>query len=198
MSRRGARAGRIRVEAAKDSSLQTQPWLFVIDAQGNVAGKFEGVTAVHEVEDVLARVLEGYRRLALSRRFGKPAAFLPPYSKQGGRGWSLQPHRPSLLLASTRDPRGNHDLRVPDQRYAVRRSLDSRSSGLGLSAKGSGPQVRPSAPSGLNPSLRPSRSADAAPRQGRRPPPLGPSSCLSGPCRWGKRWISCPPRRHPR
>jgi hypothetical protein len=49
----------IRVEAAKDSNLQTQPWVLVIDAQSNVAGKFEGVIALDEAEDVLAQVLEG-------------------------------------------------------------------------------------------------------------------------------------------
>jgi hypothetical protein len=51
--------GRIPVEAAEEWNLQTQPWVFVIDAQGRVAGKFEGIIAMDEVEDVLAQVLEG-------------------------------------------------------------------------------------------------------------------------------------------
>ena len=52
-------AGRIPVEAAQEWNLQTEPWIFVIDAQGRVAGKFEGIIAMDEVEDVLAQVLEG-------------------------------------------------------------------------------------------------------------------------------------------
>ncbi len=51
--------GRIHVEAAKDWGVETEPWVFVIDAQGRVAGKFEGIIAMDEVEDVLAHVLEG-------------------------------------------------------------------------------------------------------------------------------------------
>jgi hypothetical protein len=51
--------GRIPVEAADEWNLETQPWVFVIDAQGRVAGKFEGIIAMDEVEDVLAQLLEG-------------------------------------------------------------------------------------------------------------------------------------------
>jgi len=52
-------AGRIHVQAAKDWGVETEPWMFVIDAQGKVAGKFEGIIAMDEVEAVLAQVLEG-------------------------------------------------------------------------------------------------------------------------------------------
>jgi hypothetical protein len=52
-------AGRVHVEAAKDWGVETEPWIFVIDAQGMVAGKFEGIIAMDEVEDILAQVLEG-------------------------------------------------------------------------------------------------------------------------------------------
>lgn len=51
--------GRIHVQAAKDWGIETEPWIFVIDRQGKVAGKFEDIIAVDEVEDVLAQVLEG-------------------------------------------------------------------------------------------------------------------------------------------
>jgi len=51
--------GRIHVQAAKDWGVETEPWMFVIDRQGMVAGKFEGIIAMDEVEDVLAQVLEG-------------------------------------------------------------------------------------------------------------------------------------------
>jgi hypothetical protein len=52
-------AGRIHVEAAKEWGVETEPWIFVIDAQGKVAGKFEDIVARNEVEDVLTQVLEG-------------------------------------------------------------------------------------------------------------------------------------------
>jgi hypothetical protein len=51
--------GRIHVQAAKDWGVETEPWMFVIDRQGTVAGKFEGIIAMDEVDDVLAQVLEG-------------------------------------------------------------------------------------------------------------------------------------------
>lgn len=51
--------GRIHVQAAKDWGVETEPWVFVVDAQGKVAGKFEGIIALDEVEDVLAQALEG-------------------------------------------------------------------------------------------------------------------------------------------
>ena len=52
-------SGRIHVQAAKDWGVETEPWMFVIDRQGRVAGKFEGIIAMDEVEDILAQVLEG-------------------------------------------------------------------------------------------------------------------------------------------
>jgi len=48
---------RIPVEATQEWNLQTEPWLFVIDKQGKIAGKFEGITGLEEVETVLQRVL---------------------------------------------------------------------------------------------------------------------------------------------
>lgn len=51
--------GRILVQSAKEWNLETEPWVFVIDTRGKIAGKFEGIVAADEVEDVLAQVLEG-------------------------------------------------------------------------------------------------------------------------------------------
>jgi peroxiredoxin len=48
---------RIFVEAMEEWSLQTEPWLFIIDRQGRIAAKFEGVAALDEVESVLQQVL---------------------------------------------------------------------------------------------------------------------------------------------
>ncbi len=50
---------RIPVEATAEWGLQTEPWLFVIDEQGRIVAKFEGIIALDEVETVLVRVLEG-------------------------------------------------------------------------------------------------------------------------------------------
>jgi hypothetical protein len=52
-------ASLIYVQAAKDWGIETEPWIFVVDAQGKVAGKFEGIIALDEVESVLTRVLKG-------------------------------------------------------------------------------------------------------------------------------------------
>ena len=52
-------SARIPVPATEEWSLRTEPWVFVIDRQGKVAAKFEGITNLDEVESVLARVLEG-------------------------------------------------------------------------------------------------------------------------------------------
>lgn len=52
-------AARIPVEATAEWGLQTEPWVFVIDREGKVAAKFEGIIALDEVEDVLAQVLGG-------------------------------------------------------------------------------------------------------------------------------------------
>ena len=49
---------RVPVEAMEEWNLQTEPWLFVIDRDGRIAGKFEGIVALDEVESVLARALE--------------------------------------------------------------------------------------------------------------------------------------------
>jgi len=51
--------GRIPVEATGEWALQTEPWVFVIDREGKVAAKFEGITALDEVEEALVQALEG-------------------------------------------------------------------------------------------------------------------------------------------
>ena len=47
----------IPVEAMQEWGLQTEPWVFVIDRQGKIVGKFEGIMGLEEVESVLRRVL---------------------------------------------------------------------------------------------------------------------------------------------
>jgi hypothetical protein len=39
-------------------NLQTEPWIFVVDAQGIVRAKFEGLTTAHEIEAALLQLLE--------------------------------------------------------------------------------------------------------------------------------------------
>ncbi len=51
-------AGRVHVETAKEWGVETEPWIFVVDARGKVAGKFEDIIARDEVEGILAQVLE--------------------------------------------------------------------------------------------------------------------------------------------
>ena len=57
---RDLREGNIQntVPAMREWRLSTEPWIFVVDRQGRVAGKFEGITAQDEVESVLALALE--------------------------------------------------------------------------------------------------------------------------------------------
>jgi len=45
------------VPAVREWRLETEPWIFVVDSQGNVAAKFEGIVAVDEVEAALADIL---------------------------------------------------------------------------------------------------------------------------------------------
>lgn len=47
----------VPVAAMNEWGLTTEPWVFVIDRQGRIAGKFEGITNVEEVEAVLQQVL---------------------------------------------------------------------------------------------------------------------------------------------
>jgi len=47
----------VLVQAAKDFGLQTEPWFFVIDAQGKVAMKFEGPTSRQELVNALDAVV---------------------------------------------------------------------------------------------------------------------------------------------
>jgi hypothetical protein len=48
---------KVLVQAAKDFGLQTEPWFFVIDAQGKVSMKFEGPTSMQELVTALEDVL---------------------------------------------------------------------------------------------------------------------------------------------
>jgi hypothetical protein len=53
-----ARQGEIAtVPTVEEWGLQTEPWLFIIDREGRIAGKFEAIVAVEEVEPVLQRVV---------------------------------------------------------------------------------------------------------------------------------------------
>lgn len=47
----------VPVPAALEWGLQTEPWIFIIDAEGKVAGKFEAIVALDEVEPVMHRVI---------------------------------------------------------------------------------------------------------------------------------------------
>ena len=46
------------VPAMRDWRLNTEPWVFVVDRAGRVAGKFEGIMSVDEVEQSLVRAIE--------------------------------------------------------------------------------------------------------------------------------------------
>lgn len=48
----------IAITTMEEWGLYTEPWLFIIDREGRVAGKFEAIAALEEVEPVLERVLE--------------------------------------------------------------------------------------------------------------------------------------------
>jgi len=48
---------KVLVQAAKDFGLQTEPWFFVIDAEGKVSMKFEGSTSMQELVTALEEVL---------------------------------------------------------------------------------------------------------------------------------------------
>ncbi len=41
------------IPATREWRLQSEPWVFVVDRQGRIAGKFEGIMAADEVESVL-------------------------------------------------------------------------------------------------------------------------------------------------
>ena len=45
------------IPATRDWKLQSEPWVFVIDRQGKVAAKFEGIMAEDEVELALNQAL---------------------------------------------------------------------------------------------------------------------------------------------
>jgi hypothetical protein len=46
------------VRATEEWRLQSEPWIFVVDRQGRIAAKFEGIAAADEVESALALALE--------------------------------------------------------------------------------------------------------------------------------------------
>jgi len=57
---------RIPVEATAEWKLETEPWVFVVDKEGRIAGKFEGIIALDEVEGALQQVLGQYGRTGFS------------------------------------------------------------------------------------------------------------------------------------
>jgi len=53
-----ARAGQlVPVEAMREWGLQTEPWVFVVDAEGHVVAKFEGIMGLDEVAAAVERAL---------------------------------------------------------------------------------------------------------------------------------------------
>lgn len=50
--------GLVPVSALEEWGLQTEPWVFVVDKQGRIADKFEGIMGVEEVETALQQVLQ--------------------------------------------------------------------------------------------------------------------------------------------
>lgn len=56
---RDLRAGFVQnaVPATREWGLQSEPWIFVVGADGRIAGKFEGIVGVDEVRAVLERAL---------------------------------------------------------------------------------------------------------------------------------------------
>jgi len=47
------------VPATEEWRLQDEPWVFVVDRSGRIAAKFEGITAIDEVDTALQRALAG-------------------------------------------------------------------------------------------------------------------------------------------
>jgi hypothetical protein len=54
---RGANA-LVPVAATREWRIDTEPWIFIVDADGRVAAKFEGVVGADEVEQALQRALD--------------------------------------------------------------------------------------------------------------------------------------------
>ena len=44
--------------AVEEWGLVTEPWTFILDRNGNVAGKFEAFTTASEIDEELKRVLQ--------------------------------------------------------------------------------------------------------------------------------------------
>lgn len=49
--------GLFLTETMQEWKLQTEPWIFVLDRNGRIAAKFEGITSVGEVEEVLEKIV---------------------------------------------------------------------------------------------------------------------------------------------
>lgn len=49
--------GLVPVPAMAEWRLDTEPWVFVIDRQGRIAAKFEGIMGIDDLEEVLTRLL---------------------------------------------------------------------------------------------------------------------------------------------
>jgi hypothetical protein len=47
------------VAATREWQLESEPWVFVVDREGKIAGKFEGIVAPDEVETVLKAAING-------------------------------------------------------------------------------------------------------------------------------------------
>ena len=54
-----ASGAQVPVAATQEWRLQDEPWLFVIDRNGNVAAKFEGIAAIGEVDAAIQQALAG-------------------------------------------------------------------------------------------------------------------------------------------
>ena len=58
---RDLRAGFVQTPepVTREWGIQSEPWIFVVDAEGRVAAKFEGIVAAGEVEQALETALAG-------------------------------------------------------------------------------------------------------------------------------------------
>lgn len=54
-------AGRVPIDATTEWGLRSEPWIFIVDAQGKIAAKFEGIIGLKEVKAALDDVLSGYK-----------------------------------------------------------------------------------------------------------------------------------------
>jgi hypothetical protein len=47
-----------QVQTAQEWGLKSEPWLFLVDKNGNIADRFEGGLTIQEVEPALVKILE--------------------------------------------------------------------------------------------------------------------------------------------